>query len=349
MADLYVLASIPDQGKTTAAILLEKQLRSEGKRVACLQTNKGQNDVHRYLFEDCYHYSVPLEAARSKSAFEQWVPAGYDAYIMEITFAYAPLRAVYVDLFENINEVISYDARENWKEYVSDFFKQLWSRRRHGIGPSQDLMAFWDRVHDRNVQTILTKTPAVLDGPCVGTDKILYHADQIAAEPIEPEMELPKGSGKVIAVGSFPAEYWDIFPSLTWFRFDYAAFMERLREEKYDIAIIGASGADKMKLQDRPDHGSLICYQPALYLDLERKRIREPLSGDYHTLFSTIKQQPPGTPLCPEGEPFCQFNNRFWVHQKYVSSEPVWRDGNTVFCNGWVLPQYLIRDGFLEV
>ncbi|HDS63461.1 MAG TPA: hypothetical protein ENN52_04955 [Methanofollis liminatans] len=73
------------------------------------------------------------------------------------------------------------------------------------------------------------------------------------------------------------------------------------------------------------------------------------ISGYYPTLFSIIKQHLPGTPLCPEGEPFCQFNNRFWVHQKYVSPEPVWRDGNTVFCNGWVLPQYLIRDGFLEV
>ena len=44
MTDLYIPASIPDQGKTVTSILLEKKLRSEGKRVACLQTaNKDPN------------------------------------------------------------------------------------------------------------------------------------------------------------------------------------------------------------------------------------------------------------------------------------------------------------------
>ncbi|OPY35499.1 MAG: hypothetical protein A4E35_02324 [Methanoregula sp. PtaU1.Bin051] len=59
MADLYVFASIPDQGKTTTVLLLEKKLREEGKRVACLQNNKGKNDVHHYLFSNCHHYTIP--------------------------------------------------------------------------------------------------------------------------------------------------------------------------------------------------------------------------------------------------------------------------------------------------
>ena len=71
MSELYVLASIPDQGKTTTSVLLEKKLRESGYSVACLQTSKGQYDVHTYLSENCYHYSIPLEAARSKTEFGQ--------------------------------------------------------------------------------------------------------------------------------------------------------------------------------------------------------------------------------------------------------------------------------------
>lgn len=45
MSKLYVLASVSGQGKTTTALLLEKYFRSQGLKVACLQTVKGQWDV----------------------------------------------------------------------------------------------------------------------------------------------------------------------------------------------------------------------------------------------------------------------------------------------------------------
>jgi len=102
MPKLYILASIPDQRKTTTAILLEKRLRCEGQRVACLQMNKGKKDVYRYLSEGCYHYTIPFEAAQSREVFDQRVPIGYDSYILELTYSFSPVGAAYISLFDLI-------------------------------------------------------------------------------------------------------------------------------------------------------------------------------------------------------------------------------------------------------
>lgn len=349
MADLYVLASIPGQGKTTTALLLEKKLKSEGKSVACLQNNKGQYDVGTYLKEGAYHYSLPLESAKNRESFESWVIAGYDAYIMEITFAYSPHGAVFVDLFDNINEVISYDSHQNWKEYVSDYLRNAWINTPSGMGTSQDVMALWDHVRDRNIKRVIIKSPETLEGPYVDTARILHNADEFVKETIDPKTKLPRSAKSVITVGAFPGEYWDIFPKLHWYGFDYAGFMNTLRAEQYDLAIIGACGADTLKLRNRPHHGSIICYQPSVYLDLKKRQSTKPLNESITSIFSTIKNASPGTPLCPAGEPFAWYNNRYWVCRTHDREETVWNDGNMLFCNGWVLPQYLIRDGFLEV
>lgn len=65
---------MPNQGKTTTSVLLSKYLEKEGKKTACLQTEKGLFDVNRYLEAGCYNYSVPLEAAKSRESFEEWLP-----------------------------------------------------------------------------------------------------------------------------------------------------------------------------------------------------------------------------------------------------------------------------------
>ena len=349
MADLYVLASIPDQGKTTTAILLERKLKSEGKRVACLQINKGLRDVHRYLFKGCYHYSIPLEATQGISTFEQWVPQGYDVYIMEITMPYSPFGAVYVDLFKSINEVISYDARDHWKEYVDSYYQQFWTKVRSGLGPNQNLMELWEFTRNRHIQPVITKTPDILEGPCVDMNKQLYHEEKFSVETIQPKMTLPHSKKSAIAVGAFPAEFWDIYPSLRWFRFNYSDFMNELKTKNHDLAIIGACGSDNLKLQKPVNENPIICYQPSIFLDLKSPNRIKPFSGDYSSLVLRIKNQQPGTQLVSEGEPYAGYNNRYWVNLEHESNEPVWNSGNTVFCDGWILPQYLIRDGYLEV
>ncbi|HAE41896.1 MAG TPA: hypothetical protein DCG34_03130 [Clostridiales bacterium] len=71
---IYVLASSCNQGKTTTALLLEKYFRSKGLRVACLQTIKGQYDVGTFLQHNCYQYTLPLEAAKSKKCLSNGFP-----------------------------------------------------------------------------------------------------------------------------------------------------------------------------------------------------------------------------------------------------------------------------------
>ena len=349
MADLYILASIPDQGKTTTALLLEKKLRGEGKKVACLQTNKGPRDIHRYLSEQCYHYSIPLEASKDIRSLEQWIPQGFDSYIFEITIAYSPLSAVYLDLFKSFNEVVSYEARDHWKEHVYSYYQQLWGKVTGGIGPKQDLMELWDFIRGRPIQPVITKTPVILDGPCVDSDYHLHHEDDLSVDEVHPKMSLPKSNSRVIAVGTFPAEYFDIFPLLHWFRFNYAEFMAELRKKKHDLAVIGVCGNEKLKLKMAYQENHTICYQPSVFLEMKKSIRSRSFSGTYHELVSLIKSQPIGSPLAPVGEPYSQYTNRYWVKQAYEGVDPVWKSGNTVFCDGWVLPQYLIRDGYLEV
>ena len=351
MSDLYILASIPNQGKTTTAILLEKMLKSEGKRVACLQAIKGKYDVHRYLCENCFHYSIPLEATKSREQFEQWLPEGYDAFILEITYGIHASAATYIDLFNNINEIVSTELSVDWKRHVANHMTEI--RDRCWDSPEItkiDPMWHWNRIHAKNVIRVLTKTSGPVDGPCIDTTKQFYNPERLAREEVTPRMKLPKDRKKrVIAVGSFPAEYWDIYPNLKWFRFDFAGFMDALRRKQYDLAVIGAAGSDAMKLSMRSDHGSVVCYQPTMYLDIPRRKANPSLLTDFPTMFSRIKHAPVGTPLVEDGALFSAYNNRYWVYDWYDSKEPVWKDGNMVFCTGWVLPQYLIRDGFLEV
>lgn len=247
MAELYVLASIPDQGKTTTAILLEKKLKDEGKKVACLQMNKDKKDVYRYLSEGCYHYTIPFEATQTRATFEKWVPKGYDTFILELTYSFSPVGIPYISLFDPVNEVISFEYRENWKQHAEKSFQKTWNSHHADVTPPPDLMSLWDIIHDRYIQQIITKTPGKR-GPSVDQDMVLHESEQFAVEHIHPEMTFPKGKKKVIGVGVFPAEYWDIFPSFRWFGMDYAGFMDVIRKNEYDLAIIGGCGTDELKL-----------------------------------------------------------------------------------------------------
>lgn len=348
MSEIYILASVPEQGKTTTAILLEKKLKSEGKRVACLQMNKDRLDVYRYVSEGCYHYTVPFEATQTKKAFEKWVPKGYDSYILELTYGFSPVGVPYISLFDHINEVISSEYRNNWRQNAETRFQSDWDAHFPEIPHPPDLMSLWDIVHDRDIQQVFTKTQEA-DAPSVDRGRTLHNSEKLAVEQVRPEMGLPTGDKEVISVGVFPAEYCDIFSDLHWFGMDYAGFMDAFRKSKYDLAIIGGCGADRLKLRIHPDHNQVICYQPSVFLDLAYRKTSKPLRAGIRSIYETIKTKKPGTALTSEGEPFSGYNNPYWVYRLYDKPEVVWKADNTLFCNGWVLPQYLIRDGYLEV
>ncbi|ABE52080.1 hypothetical protein [Methanococcoides burtonii] len=342
---IYVLASPCEQGKTTTALLLEKEFKSKGLKVACLQTMKGQYDVGTFLQNGCYHYTLPLEAAKSKEALEQWIPEGYDRYILEVTLPHGPIGATYIDLFHNINEVVSYEVKDNWKKFV--------------LGISPTFSEFWDQINEKNVQNIITKVPSKIDFPCVDTSFNLHHAEEIVFDTINPKMTFPKSDKKVIAVGAFPAEFWDIFPNLKWYGYEYLKFMKDYRKEKYDLAIVGSCLDESLKLLYKPAKTPVICYQPSCYLETAPKSCEDPhtsarMKSNPHNIYLKIKKEPVGTPIGEEGCLYEVYNNKFWTPDCDIwwenRNHPILsKEDNMIFCNGWILPQYLIKEGYLEV
>jgi len=333
---IYVLASLSGQGKTTTAMLLEKYFRSQGLKVACLQPIKGQWDVGLYLKNNCYHYNIPVEAAKSIASFEKWLPVGYDIYTMEISFAYgSPISASHISVFQNVNEVISYEVKDNWKNYILGKY-----------GP----LPFWDDFHSRNVQRIITKTPQVLENPCVDNTFKLHNSEQLVFDSVEPKMALPKSDRTAIAVGAFPAEFWDIFPNLKWYAYDYPSFLQRYKQENYDIAIIGACTNDNMRFSCKPKEPVVFCYQAPVYMSTVQRYCHDlPIKTNVHTIFSKIKTEPVGSRLGMKDCLYASLNNKFWVLQEYLGLDLISVQDNIIICNGWVLPQYLIQEGYLEV
>ncbi|GAB6285787.1 MAG: hypothetical protein STSR0009_19880 [Methanoregula sp.] len=351
MSELYVLASIPDQGKTTTAILLGEYFQKQGKKVACLQTEKGPFDVNTYLEKNCYHYTIPLEAAKNKKLFEKWLPKGFDVYIFEITYPYSPIGAAYVDLFKSVNEIISFDLRDSWKECVSNEMHKHWGAVNQ---TNSDVMALWDFFQKRNVKRVYTKTQETLGEASVDNKFNLVHPEKFVSVNFHPEYTFPKSNKKAIAVGAFPAEYWDIYADLCWYRFDYAAFMERFRKQDYNLAIIGVCSAESLKFHYTPEKPEIVCYQPSFYHNLIHPNLTHshfylPLKDDFMTVYRTIKSKSVGTPLGKEGGSFAGYNNKFWTYRSHSNFELIKQEDNMLFCNGWILPQYLIRDGYLEV
>ncbi|MDP2842542.1 MAG: hypothetical protein Q8O06_02725 [Acetobacterium sp.] len=342
MAKVYVLASICNQGKTTTAIALEHYFKEQGLKTACLQKIKGQYDVGLYLKKGCYHYSIPLEAAKSRDAFERWLPKGYDIFILELSMAFSPIGSAYLDIFQNYNEVISYELRDQWNDYVPKYL----------ISNYLDSTAtnFWEKAHhNKKVQNVFTKVPVALDEPCVDRNFIIHHPEKFVFDSFEPKMTFPQSNKKAVAFGAFPGEYWDIFPNLKWSGYDPCDFQNQLKSGGYDMAIIGQCSNQDLKFKCKPETTKIICYQPSVYLNISRNTHVKAVSGDLQTINTILKEKPVGTFFGSPGTPYASYNNRFWTAQNYPEDDIVHRDKNIMYCNGWVLPQYLIKEGLLEV
>ncbi|MBC7085459.1 MAG: hypothetical protein H5T43_03725 [Methanomethylovorans sp.] len=269
----------------------------------------------------------------------------YDKYILEITFPHCPIGAAYIDLFDNINEVVSYELKDDWKNFV--------------LGISPFFSAFWDKFYERNIQRIVTKAPSNLISPSVDTFFNLHHPEEMVFDIINPTMSFQKSDRKVIAVGAFPAEFQNVYPNLKCYGYDYFKFMDDYREEHYDLAIVGSCLDQSLKLLYRPTKASVICYQPSCYLETgnksgENPHINASMKTDSRSIYLKIKQEPVGTPLGEDGCLYEIYNNRFWVPDFDIlrgnRNHPILcQEDNITFCNGWILSQYLIREGYLEV
>ena len=346
MSEVYVMASYCDQGKIALLLALERYYRAQGKKVACLQRIKGQSDVGLYLKEGCYQYSLPLEAVKSRSALERWLPRGFDVYIIGISTAYSPIGAAYLDLFSNYNEIIPYDWLGKWTECVSNLIRSY--------APDPDIITFWEEARNRNLQEknvleVVTGVPEPLDSPCLDEKRVLHLPEALVFDTFEPRMTLPQSNRNAIAVGAFPGEFWDVFPALRWYGYDYVRFIQRLEEENYDLAIIGECSNRSLRLPIKPKGASVICYQPSVYPPYNQPETEFQSGRNFRRVYENIRKKPVGAPLAGNGFSYRNNQNRFWLYQAYPGADIVRHEDDVVYCNGWVLPQYLMRDGFLGV
>ena len=346
MSEVYVMASYCDQGKIALLLALERYYRAQGKKVACLQRIKGQSDVGLYLKEGCYQYSLPLEAVKSRSALERWLPRGFDVYIIGISTAYSPIGAAYLDLFSNYNEIIPYDWLGKWTECVSNLIRSY--------APDPDIITFWEEARNRNLQEknvleVVTGVPEPLDSPCLDEKRVLHLPEALVFDTFEPRMTLPQSNRNAIAVGAFPGEFWDVFPALRWYGYDYVRFIQRLEEENYDLAIIGECSNRSLRLPIKPKGASVICYQPSVYPPYNQPETEFQSGRNFRRVYENIRKKPVGAPLAGNGFSYRNYQNRFWLYQTYPGTDIVRHEDDVVYCNGWVLPQYLMRDGLLEV
>lgn len=346
MREVYVMASYCDQGKIALLLALERYYRAQGKKVACLQRIKGQSDVGLYLKEGCYQYSLPLEAVKSRSALERWLPRGFDVYIIGISTAYSPIGAAYLDLFSNYNEIIPYDWLGKWTECVSNLIRSY--------APDPDIITFWEEARNRNLQEknvleVVTGVPEPLDSPCLDEKRVLHLPEALVFDTFEPRMTLPQSNRNAIAVGAFPGEFWDVFPALRWYGYDYVRFIQRLEEENYDLAIIGECSNRSLRLPIKPKGASVICYQPSVYPPYNQPETEFQSGRNFRRVYENIRKKPVGAPLAGNGFSYRNNQNRFWLYQAYPGADIVRHEDSVVYCNGWVLPQYLMRDGLLEV
>lgn len=122
--------------------------------------------------------------------------------------------------------------------------------------------------------------------------------------------------------------------------------MQALRAGEYDLAVIGICSNEALKFRDRPGNRTVVCYQPSVYLDLKtRKKISA--NRDFSAIFSTIWARSAGTSLDPADGAFSGYNSRLWVNAKHAVAEPLWQEGNVIFCDGWITPQVLLRERYL--
>jgi hypothetical protein len=232
---------------------------------------------------------------------------------------------------------------ENWDENVKGEQLKWFS--------SLNILKLWDLFYDRNVLRVATKTDGDIGRPCVDTNLVIHHVNDLIYDEIEPRISFPESTKKVLAVGAFPAEFFDIFPDLVWYEYDYAAFVEALEEDGYDFSIIGTCIDANLKLNVSGTTKPVYCYQPSALSD----RVFIPNWGteinhfDPLVVLDGLKTLPIGTDIGGSDPGYAAYNNRLWVYKAYSGADVIERDEHIFFCNGWALPQHLLKEGLLEM
>lgn len=328
-----------NSGKTTTSTLLRDILiRDYGMTVANVLYSKGINDLMAHYQSGSNLYFFPLEAVKGRRNLEQWLPVGYDAYIIESAYPHHP-EWVISDMLVNIlnkeeqNEVIPYTDYRN----------------------GQDTSEY---------QMVITKAPKPIDKcPTVLTNKELHNESffKVTTE-LTPRMVMPVSRKEVIGIGYFPGELRHIYPSLNnggWYGFDYASFFKRYLQGDFDMAIIGYVHDGYVDTFRGFDHPTVCFYPPAFVDGLKPISITGNLHPDQETsdqIREVLRTKPVGTPLPvppgdipPEQYFYYKYSNERWCRREYYDLPLYHKIGNVTCLNGIVHPKYLIDDGIIII
>lgn len=314
-------------GKTTTATQLAHLFEFEGMKVANLTFEKWTFDVQRYWSENRHHYCLPLECV--KGDVEQWLPVGYDVYILE-------------------------GRHPNGQRFDEDLFANIYPNHLQNVCvPANEYVFQVNDPLDRNL--IITKCHPFgipYEHVAVDTNRMIFNIDLLRKIQVSPKYSIIPSSKTIIAIGYFPGEYFLLFPRMRHYGFEEVrSFLEECVNPTYDLILIGFTFeyqqiAASMKYESRP----IISYSPGSvgfpHIEVELGDL--PSIADDTLARDILLNQPVGTPL-PQSGYLALFNNKYWTGHAYQGLPSVSQSGNILVCNGWIHPKYLIRDGFLSL
>lgn len=315
-------------GKTTTAIQLARFYEYDGLKVANLTFEKWSFDSERYWEGGRDHFVLPLECVKGLNVIEEWLPPGYDVYIVEGRYPFGNRFDEY--LIANILPV----DKQNLCIPVSDY-----------TPTPRDLAGR---------ELIITKcTPfnVPIDHVAVDTHRILLGVAQLRAVPVNPRLTLPRFNTQVIGIGFFPREFYLVYPNLKWYGpYISDLYLEDLKTGTHSTVLIGhVLNPETIYQILRDDPRPVITYCPGSIglPDDEIEFSSPPTERDDTYTADILRNHPRGTPLSDTGYIHI-FNNRYWVGNVYQNYPSVLKQENRLLCNGWVSPKYLIEDGYLE-
>lgn len=322
MPQLLAVHGAWDTGKTTTCLRLAKYFQFDGIKVASLTFEKGTNDVGLYWAEKNHHYCLPLECAKGVSDLEQWLPVGYDLYILEGKNPGAGIMSrMFFDIFPADMQNICIPQHE---------FNRMDTYNAHPI---------ITMCHPANVP---------LGYPATDVYETLFDPERLQRIDIDPKMCLPRLPGKILATGYFPSEFWDIYPDIRW-TLDIEDFFYLYEERKPDMLLIG--WVNDPQTWSEIIHIDIPCliFDPRLWKEnLTEFETTTPSENELRQTEIIVKKDPVGTLFTNSGY-LKKYRNPYWTQMFFQELPIISRDENKIIVNGWVHPSYLIRDQIIPM
>lgn len=317
-----VIHGTRDSGKTAACLRIARYFRFDGLKIANLTIETGMTDIPRYWADKTHHFILPLEATKGRVSLENWLPIGYDLYILESELPDSDIisKGVYT-LFHPEEQNICIP------QYLSR------DETTYGCRPIISL------CHPGRVP---------LEYPATDVLETIFSPELIHTIQVNPRMVLPRLYGKILSAGYYPSELWEIYPDLQWVHEDLDSFWIQYESRHPDLIVLGWVRNPMEWREVLEIECPILCFDPRIWQD--NFTPFEDITPDEITLENTaeiVRNDPVGTPL-PDVGILKRYNNEYWVNSIFQELPLISKHKNITIVNGWVHPQYLIQEGVIS-